>query len=196
MMTAAVVILTATAARADDTLTIQNNKDQTKNDDPVQVFKCNELSADGFLSFIGAERRPLAFPNTSIKRGLWGGGIGVNYFWSRDVGISIDSAAYCGTPRFIQYVNANLLVRFPIEQIRLAPYLFAGAGRAYNPGWSWMGDAGVGFDFRICPKLALFTDGRYVIQNLSEPLRTAFSNHFGGLGPEQLVLRAGVRFVF
>src|SRR5713101_9418862 len=90
MMMAAAVILTASAARAEDQL--WNNPkgwwDQHfyYDVDNKQPFNANEFSVDTFASFLGNERHFLAWPNTSIRNGTWGGGLGANYFWSKDVG--------------------------------------------------------------------------------------------------------------
>jgi hypothetical protein len=191
MMTAAALILTATAARAEDQL--WNNPrgwwDQHfyYDVDHKQPYNANEFSVDTFGSFLGNERHFLAFPNTSIRNGTWGGGLGANYFWSKDVGISVQSSAQTRGPRFIDHVGGDLIVRFPLQAIGLAPYVFAGGGRAFNPTYDWFGDAGAGLELRLNPKLGLFGDARYIWKEHRD---------FNGISTDQALLRAGLRFVF
>jgi hypothetical protein len=180
LMGAAIVILSTLAARADDWMSDHFYYDTNHK----QAFNANELSFDAFGSLMGHERTFLAWPNTSIRdhNGSWGGGIGANYFWSQDVGIGVDAGAQDGTQRFIDHVGGNLLVRFPIQPINLAPYVFAGGGRAFNPGWNWYGDAGFGLEFRLNPKFGIFSDARYIWKDIAHN--------------DEALVRAGIRLVF
>ncbi len=126
-MTAAIVILTATAARADDSLTPPNT-------DPEEVFKCNELSLDAFGAYQTVVNTPFGgtLSNRST-RDFWGGGLGLNYYFDKYLGIGGESAAFDNTKHFIDYVGGNVFARYPIQCARLAPYIFGGGGRAFQP---------------------------------------------------------------
>ena len=60
----------------------------------------------------------------------WGGGIGLNYFLTRYVGIGADS--YIEEWKVPYRVNGSLLIRLPIDPVGLAPYVFGGGGREWN----------------------------------------------------------------
>ena len=77
--------------------------------------------------------------------------------------------------------SANLIIRFPFDAVRLAPYAFGGAGYQFDPSGLWFGQAGGGLDFRFSKKLGLFVDARYVF--------TDGTQNFG-------VGRLGLRFGF
>ncbi|MDB6125889.1 MAG: hypothetical protein JWQ71_4882 [Pedosphaera sp.] len=152
------------------------------------LYNANELTFDLFGSFLGQERRFTDFPNTSIRKGRWGGGIGANYFWSRDVGIGVDTSAQTESRHFVDHVGGNLIVRLPIDVIRLAPYVFAGGGRKFNPQYAWFGDAGAGLEFRLNRHTGLFADARYIWVDRT---RTSF-----GASRDEALLRSGFRLAF
>src|SRR5215210_3694712 len=70
----------------------------------------------------------------------WGGGLGINYFFTRNLGLGVDAAwlsakeapySASSTDRTeIHNFSASLICRFPIDRICVAPYLFAGGGFA------------------------------------------------------------------
>jgi hypothetical protein len=181
IITAAAAMFVVTAARADDWLNTRMCYD-TGND---QIFNANEVSLDLFGTYQAPERHFLAWPNTSIRHtGNWGGGVGGNYFFTRELGIGVDTSFLSGdnVPHFVDHVGGNLIARIPIDVVHLAPYFFGGGGRAFNPAWNWFADVGVGLEFRFNPKMGIFADARYI-----------WKDHGGG---DQAALRAGLRLVF
>jgi hypothetical protein len=63
----------------------------------------------------------------------------------------------------------------------LAPYVFGGGGRQFDPAWEWTGHAGVGMEYRFNPVTGVFVDSRYTwVKHTSD----------------EILFRAGVRFVF
>ena len=155
----ATVVLTVTAARAQDWVSEHFYYDS----EHKPTFNANEWSIDAFGTFLGHERHFSAFPNTSIRNGTWGGGVGGTYYGPRFLGIGVDTSMQDKSgPHFVDHVGGNLFLRLPIEPIKLAPYVFGGGGRAFNPTWNWYWNAGVGLEFRFNPKLGLFSDARYI----------------------------------
>lgn len=151
------------------------------------AFNANEFSLDLFGTYQAPERHFLAWPNTSIRHGgNWGGGVGGNYFFTCMLGIGADTSFLSGTPHFDDHVGGNLILRFPIEPIRMAPYVFGGGGRWFNnPNNVWFADVGAGLEIRLNPKLGIFGDARYIWLE-----RDVFAPH------DEAALRAGVRLVF
>jgi hypothetical protein len=110
-----------------------------------------------------------------------GGGLGVNYFWQRNLGVGIDGYARDGGST-VWGVSASLIVRFPIEtgSLCLAPYILGGGGYQENGVSAGSFHAGGGLEFRLTPTLGIFTEGRYI-----------------WAGPEDSAhARLGVRLVF
>jgi hypothetical protein len=146
-------------------------------------FTANEFSVDLFGSFTAAENKLSEVFDTNIRHGKWGGGGGINYFLTREIGLGGDVNIPDNDGNFVDSINASLIVRFPSETTGLAPYLFGGGGRQTEPVWTWTAHAGVGLEFRMNPITAIFTDARYVW-----PEKDGIT--------DTLELRGGLRFVF
>lgn len=200
MISAAVVtMLAAPAARAQNNAapndTLWSNPSGWANEtfvyDPNPghhpLFTANETTLDFFGTYLNPEHNFTSFPNRNIHRGTWGGGVGMNYFWSKDVGIGADTSFQDGESKFVNHVGGNLMVRFPIEPLRMAPYVFAGGGRNFDPIGSWFGDAGGGLEFRLNHNLGIFGDGRYIWNDRA--IRADGTR-------DSLLLRAGIRVAF
>jgi hypothetical protein len=144
-------------------------------------FTANELSLDLFGSFTGSEQRIEDLFETNIRHGFWGGGVGLNYFITREIGLGVDANMPANHGALVDEVLGNLILRLPIESIGLAPYVFGGGGRGIDPQWEWIGQAGVGLEFRFNPTVGIFTDARYL-----------WLDHTS----DKVLLRAGLRLVF
>lgn len=156
----------------------------------AQKFHANEVTLDVFAAYIAAERGIDDLFDTSIREsdgnGLWGGGVGLNYFFTRELGIGGDLIMADNDGKFIDSMNASLIARLPWERAGLAPYIFGGGGRMTNP-WEWTAHAGIGLEWRLNSLTGIFADGRYVWANGSK------DNEFDG---DHLLLRAGLRLAF
>jgi hypothetical protein len=146
-------------------------------------FTANELSMDLFGSYTAGERKIEKLFETNIKgqRGVWGGGVGVNYFITREIGVGGDINAGDDRGNFIDQALGSLILRWPIESVGIAPYVFGGGGRDFDPQWEWVGHAGVGMEYRFNPATGIFVDGRYIWPDHSS---------------DRILLRAGLRLVF
>jgi hypothetical protein len=121
------------------------------------------------------------FKTNIRKDGTWGGGVGLNYFFLRNVGIGADINIPDNGGPAVDHIVGSLLVRLPIGPSGWAPYLFGGGGRGTDPVWEWQGHGGVGMEYRWNPLTGIFMDGRYVWPDKST---------------DRLLLRAGLRIVF
>jgi len=144
-------------------------------------YTANEFSLDLFGSFIADEHRIEDIFKTNIRHGEWGGGVGINYFFTREIGIGGDINMSANGGKLIDQALGSLIIRWPFESCGLAPYIFGGGGRSFEPEWEWLGHAGVGLEWRLNPNLGIFTDGRY-----------EWLDHTS----DRLLLRAGLRIVF
>lgn len=144
-------------------------------------FVANELSLDLFASFDAPERGIDELFDTDIRDGKWGGGVGLNYFFTREFGLGADINMADNGGNLVDIMQASLFLRLPIESIGLAPYVFGGGGRTTEPVWDWTGHAGLGAELRFNRTTGIFTDARYV---------------WGDDTSDRLMLRAGLRLVF
>jgi len=128
----------------------------------VPKFTAQELSLDLFASYSDAESRFDDLFEHSIEDGVWGGGVGINYFITRNLGIGGDLNMPNNHGKLVDWMAANAIARFPIESAGLAPYVFGGATRMTEPSWQWAGQAGVGLELRFNPVTGIFIDGRYM----------------------------------
>ena len=172
---------------------------------PVPCFNDREWQFDVFGAFTDGNR-PHAGP---VKEHGWGGGIGINYFFTRNIGIGVDATWLYARDNngdeggtlgdgdngdnddndhtTIHNFSGSIIFRFPNDSSCLAPYLFVGGG-FHVDGEQWASaHAGGGIEYRIVPqRIGLFTDARW----------TFFGDRFGAGDQNNITARAGVRFVF
>jgi hypothetical protein len=142
----------------------------------------NELSLDFFGSYLHGESHLKHLFDTDIRHnGNWGGGVGVNYFFTSWLGIGGDVNMGDNRGPLIDQALGSLILRAPLGNSGFAPYVFGGGGRRFDPSWEWLGDVGVGIEFRVSPVCGIFADGRYIWAD-----RTS----------DALLLRAGIRIAF
>ncbi len=177
----AVAISTATAVQA------QREYHWTVNDrftysTEGEIFYPNEFTIDAFAHYTTTSRKSFGQLFThNIRHGTFGGGVGVNYFFTKYVGIGADVEMGDNGGKFIDSTVANVIVRLPLDAVHLAPYVFGGGGGQFDPECQVVGDVGAGIDFRFNRWSGIFIDGRYVWPDKS---------------PEYGLFRAGLRWAF
>jgi Outer membrane protein beta-barrel domain len=131
----------------------------------------------------------------------YGGGLDVNYMFSRYLGLGLEGYAI-DADDVIGQASGNLIFRYPVPNTRFAPYGYAGGGVLFNgsrlediaaTGASpasirrhsdveGVGQFGAGFEVRITPHIGLINDYSYNLVNGPD-------NNFG-------MFRSGIRFAF
>lgn len=152
---------------------------------PDARYTAQELSLDLGGSYIAGERGLSHLFETSIRgnRGEWGGNVGVNYFFLRNLGIGGNINMSANGGKFVDQALGNIILRVPLDPTGLSPYVFGGGGRGFDPSWEWFGDAGVGLEYRPNATTGIFTDAAYMF-------------HVRDGSSDRLLLRAGLRLVF
>ncbi|MDB6153004.1 MAG: hypothetical protein JWL90_1457 [Chthoniobacteraceae bacterium] len=163
---------------------------------PVELPTCfadHEFQIDVFGAYIDGNAREHAGP---IRDHGWGGGIGINYFFTRMLGFGADATwiyadenagAGDNTERNFQNFTGSLILRFPDDAACLAPYLFAGGGFHIDGDHWGSAHTGFGVEYRVVPhRVGIFIDSRWTY--FGDRYGHGNQNNFGG--------RAGVRFVF
>jgi hypothetical protein len=164
---------------------------------PEYCFNDREFQLDLFGAYLDGNGHTHAGP---IRESGYGGGIGINYFFSRHIGIGVDatwiSAEENGAAdaqrddddeTIFHNISSSLIFRLPIDSACIAPYLFVGGG-FHVDGDQWASaHAGLGIEYRIVPqRIGLFTDARF----------TYYGTRYGNDDQNNVLARAGIRFVF
>lgn len=123
---------------------------------PEPCFRDSEFQLDVFGSYSGASS------NEVIGDG-WGGGIGVNYFFTRNIGIAASGNVYDGTHDGIWHTDLDVVIRFPMEgSVCIAPYIQGGGGILTDGTTVGTWNAGAGLEWRATPTFGIFGEGRYI----------------------------------
>jgi len=146
------------------------------------MYRDQELSIDAFGTLSLGEQSIDKISAARIRHnGRLGAGAGVNLFFAKNVGIGADAWSEDTKGQFIDNVAGSLIVRFPIANSGLSPYVFGGGGYQWEPVDQAFGHFGGGLEIRFNPHAGIFVDARYVITRKTDDF---------GLG------RAGFRFSF
>lgn len=141
------------------------------------LFNANEWQVDAFVA--GAAGNFNHKQYTGV-----GGGLGLNYFFTRYFGIGIDDTlgGLNGNGSTYDNLQGNLIARLPIESLHLAPYAIAGGGATWGAHQAQgNGNAGLGLEYRFTRNIGIFVDSRYL---------------YGNQGLNESLSRAGLRFAF
>jgi hypothetical protein len=173
-----ILTLATKSALGDDTV----GGDRTMKYDQSDFYRANEVSFDAFGTGSIGKYTAEHFSGYRVRHeGRLGAGVGVNYFFTRYFGIGVDGYSENTTGAFIDSAEANLILRLPLGQTPLAPYLFAGGGHNFDTVRTTFAQGGAGLECRFTQHVGAFVDARAVA-----PDRTKY---YG-------VARLGLRFAF
>lgn len=142
---------------------------------PEPCFKDVELQIDVFATYFGGG-------SDSLYSDGFGGGLGVNYFFTRNFGIAVSGALHDGGDHEVWNADLDLVARFPIEgAVCVAPYILAGGGIEADGTTIGTWNVGGGLEWRATPSIGIFGEGRYM---------------WGAADEGTALARVGLRFVF
>ena len=154
----------------------------TANNNPLDLYRANELSLDGFGTASIGKYTLNHISNARVRHNTrLGAGAGINYFITRNIGIGAEAYSENTTGVFVDSASANLTLRIPLGQSGFAPYAFGGGGRHFDNLKEWFGQAGAGMEYRFTPHVGIFIDARGVLPDEAK--------YYG-------VARLGMRFAF
>lgn len=141
---------------------------------PVEpCFKDQELQLDLFGSYTDTQ-------GGGHSDGF-GGGLAVNYFFLRYIGVGVDGNVYDGD-QAVWDATARIIARYPIEgALCIAPYIFGGGGVETNGTTVGTVHVGGGLEWRATHQIGVFGEGRYT---------------WAGHDDDGTQVRVGVRVVF
>ena len=133
------------------------------------------------LSLFGAG----TFPDDGDDRA--GGGIGLGFFFSENLGVNFSYHAFDTEPSVHHVGTADLVLRFPIHDLCIAPYVFGGGGVITNGETDGLFRAGGGIDIRLdqVSCVGFFIDGAY------NWIEDSDSSH-----EDDVIVRAGFKIPF
>jgi opacity protein-like surface antigen len=144
---------------------------------PEPCFKDQELQLDIFGSYTDTQ-------GGGYNDGL-GGGVAVNYFFMRYLGVGVDGNLFNGDVNGVWDVTGRLIARYPLElnggSLCLAPYIFGGGGVEMDGTTVGTFHVGGGLEWRATHQIGVFSEGRYT---------------WAGGANDAAQVRVGVRFVF
>src|SRR4051794_34198310 len=119
-------------------------------------FKDQELQLDVFSSYTATRK------GSDYQDGF-GGGIAVNYFFLRYLGIGVDGNLYDGGANGVWDVTGRVIARYPLElgSLCVAPYAFGGGGVEADGQTAGTWHAGGGLEWRATHTFGVFSEGRY-----------------------------------
>jgi hypothetical protein len=150
------------------------------------LFRAGEFQVDAAAVGAAGHYYNPGGPNHN-NIGAFGGNLGLSYFLTKYFGLGIDnSLGGCvggnGVSGAVDNLQGQLIARYPIESLHLAPYALVGGGATWaNYQGQGNGNVGGGVEYRINRGLGLFGDYRWL---------------YGNKGLSENLFRAGVRFVF
>lgn len=159
---------------------VKETKDYKPTVEPC--FKDQELQLDAFASWTSLNGRDRDGHHDGRSDGF-GGGIGVNYFFMRYLGVGVDGNI-ADVHNGLWTFSGSLIARYPIEtgSLCLAPYVLTGGGYqtdGINAG-TW--HVGGGLEWRATHHLGIYGEGRYTWAGSHEE--------------DNVRVSLGVRFIF
>jgi len=150
-----------------------------KNPAPPLAAECTAFDPGFELSaYVG-----LSLPN-GVGDDNWGGGIGVAYFFTENIGADFNWAVFDYNDA-VSFVTADMVLRFPVKTACLAPYVIGGGGLVTDGNASvdvWRLGGGVDFRPAFLGNIGIFADGTY--------------NWIGGSYTDSTIVRLGLRLPF
>ena len=113
----------------------------------------------------------------------WGGGIGVAYFFTENIGADFNWAGF-NYDSTVSYWTIDMALRVPMQSNTLAPYFIGGGGWVSGHGTENLWRVGGGIDYRPAAlgNIGIFADGTY--------------NWIGGDYDNSTIVRLGFRLPF
>ena len=141
-------------------------------------YSANEFSVATFGTYQVSGVKPAS--------GDYGAGIETTYFVTRSLGASLaTSKNEVNRGAFFQNLSIAPVIRFPIKNSGLAPYIFGGLGFDFEKSNDRYYFAGAGLGYKFTRHVGAFADGQYV-----------WRASLRGVPDDSALVRAGLRWTF
>jgi hypothetical protein len=156
--------------------------DESAGANPGIFYRAQEVSVDLFGTGSINQQTFNHFSGDRVQQnGRLGAGAGLNYFFTRFIGLSGEAYTENTERNFIDSASLNLVGRLPLGESGVAPYIFGGGGHQFDNVDQNIANAGAGIEFRFHHNWGIFIDGRCVFAKKTDDYGMA---------------RAGLRFSF
>jgi hypothetical protein len=132
--------------------------------DQSDLYGATESSLDLFGSAAVGQQTIDHLSGLKLNRDFrLGAGAGLNYFFTRNLGLAADAYTENIAHSFIDSASMSFIGRLPLGHSGFSPYLYGGFGRQFDASEVWFGQAGAGIEYRFTHQFGVFLDARYVI---------------------------------
>ena len=136
-----------------------SSKAPAKDPIPLQPENCF-YAGESFVDIFGTYTNP---NGGSGKKGLksgYGGGFGIGHFFTEYLGAR-GRAYWWDGDSAVTSINADLILRAPIQSLCIAPYAYGGLGGAFNGENQFTQHLGAGVELRLTGRVGVFADYSY-----------------------------------
>lgn len=150
----------ASAAQAGSSSYYYSSKAPAKDPIPLQPENCF-YAGESFLDIIGmyANANGSGSGKEEYDSG-YGGGFGLGYFFTEYLGAR-GRAYWWDGDGAVTSINADVILRVPIQSLCVAPYAYGGLGGAFNGDNQFTQHLGAGVELRLTGRVGVFADYSY-----------------------------------
>jgi hypothetical protein len=131
--------------------------------DSPDLYRSYELNLQGFGFGTVDEHTLNHLTGNHVRRDAQiGAGAGLSFFLAKYIGIEGEGYSETTHHSFVNDAGGNLILRLPIGNTGLAPYIFGGGGHQFEPVDCNYADGGGGLEYRFTSWIGLFVDARWV----------------------------------
>lgn len=132
---------------------------------PLSRYHSRELSLDAFGGLTLGQ--PTGDPNSEVQTRhdvRLGAGTGVNYFFTRNLGIAAEGFTENPRHSFVDSADGSMIVRLPFGKSGMAAYILGGAGHQFDPTSSTAFHTGGGLEYRFTDHFGAFLEPRVIFK--------------------------------
>lgn len=123
---------------------------------PLQPENCF-YAGESFIDIFGVYADPEAGDHGTGYESSYGGGLGVGHFINEYLGVR-GRAYWWDGGSAVHSLNADLILRAPIQSLCVAPYVYGGVGGAFDGENQFTQHIGGGVELRLTGRLGVFAD--------------------------------------
>ena len=142
------------AAHAGSSSYYYSSKAPAKDPIPLQPENCF-YAGESFLDVFGVWQDPDGDDNAYDSG--FGGGLGLGHFFNEYLGARGRAYWFDGGSA-VHSINADIILRAPIQSLCIAPYIYGGVGGAFDSENQFTQHIGAGLEARLTGRLGVFAD--------------------------------------
>jgi len=143
------------AAHAGSSSYYYSSKAPAKDPIPLQPENCF-YAGESFLDIFGVYADPEGGDDQGYEDSI-GGGLGLGHFFTEYLGAR-GRAYWWDGGSAVHSINADLILRAPIQSLCIAPYIYGGVGGAFDSTNQFTQHVGGGLEMRLTGRVGVFAD--------------------------------------